>query len=466
VFVYIDEKMVRIRGLSNELVMLAAHINAATARWLDLLAEFDDLHGWEGFKDCAHWLGWRCGIAPGTARDHVRVAQALKSRPAIAAVFARGELSYSKVRALMRLDDDFDEAQALRFAQSASAGQLERIVRGCRKCVAVEKDEAKRFAEREFSWSHDDEGGVVFRGRLPVEVGALVIRAIEAARDELGPPPAELLEDVSAETVWDRENTMSPRARNADALVAVAQSALAPKASSADVYQVVVHVDADALTSTGDMSAPASVVSAETSRRCELENGQPLSQEMVRRLCCDGSIARILERDGNPLSIGRKTRSIPPAMRRALRAAHGCCAFPGCSQTHHLDAHHIEHWVDGGETKLENLIHLCRHHHRLMHEGGFAIRRKGSGFIFVSPQGKLIPQAPRMPRGECRSIVQKNHRSGLRPTGSTLFPRDSTGENVDLSLTVNAMAERRAQRQAQADESANLATVDRRSARA
>src|SRR4051794_5220867 len=310
--------------LGDEIATLASHINAATARWLKLLAEFDDGGGSDGFKSCAHWLSWRCGIAPATARDHVRVAHALARRPLIAGAFARGELSYSKVRALARLDDDFSEELALMYADSASASQLERIVRGCRKCVAVEQDSARRFAEREFRWCYDDEGGIAFRGRLPAELGALVVRAVEAARDELGPPPRELAEDVSAETVYDREATQSPRARNADALVAVAQSALAERASSADVYQVVVHVDADTLAVSAEthvdsdalgVSAETRVdggavgvsaemhvdgravgVSAEThvdgdtvavrakGGRCELEDGEPLPAATIRRL--------------------------------------------------------------------------------------------------------------------------------------------------------------------------------------
>jgi hypothetical protein len=174
---------------------LALHISAATARWLLPIAEFDDGGGWGdgGYKNCAHWLSWRCGIAPGTARDHVRVAHGLKRRPLIAVAFERAELSYSKVRALLRVDDDFSEDLLLSYAHAASAGQLERIVRGCRRVTAVEGGTEQQFAERELSWSYDD-GALVLRGRLPTELGALVVRAIEAARDELGPPPAERID--------------------------------------------------------------------------------------------------------------------------------------------------------------------------------------------------------------------------------------------------------------------------------
>src|SRR4051812_7768504 len=137
---FVSARSERMEILGDEIATLASHISAATARWLLLIAGFDDGGGWAdgGFKSCAHWLSWRCGIAPGTARDHVRVAHGLKDRPLVAAAFQRGELSYSKVRALLRLDDDFPEELMLSYASGASAGQLERIVRGCRTVLAVE----------------------------------------------------------------------------------------------------------------------------------------------------------------------------------------------------------------------------------------------------------------------------------------------------------------------------------------
>ncbi|MFL5840653.1 MAG: DUF222 domain-containing protein [Thermoleophilaceae bacterium] len=178
----------RRRELGDQVAELAAHISAATGRWLKLLGQLEELGCDDGYRTFPHWLSWRCGMAIGTARDHVRVAQRLRTRPLIAAAFERGEISYSKVRALMRLEDDFDEKLMLSYALHASASQIETIVRGCRRCVAVEEGADRQFAERSFSWSYDDEGGVMFRGRLPAEQGALVVRAVEAARDELGPP--------------------------------------------------------------------------------------------------------------------------------------------------------------------------------------------------------------------------------------------------------------------------------------
>jgi len=160
-----------------------------------------------------------------------------------------------------------------------------------------------------------------------------------------------------------------------------------------DRYQVVVHVDTDALTG-GE-------------GRSELDHGPPLAVPVARRLACDASVVRLSERDGTPLDVGRKTRSIPPALRRALAARDGGCRFPGCTSHRFVDAHHIEHWADGGRTALGNLVQLCRHHHRLLHEGGFAVTESGGGLTFRRPDGRPIPDCPR-PR--------RNRSGPLRPT--------------------------------------------------
>src|SRR6202035_5810139 len=163
-------------------------------------------------------------------------------------------------------------------------------------------------------------------------------------------------------------------ARRADALAAVAESFLAQSeagSTSADRYQVIVHVDAETLRAHAAGRAPS------------------LPPETVRRLACDASLLRVLEGEhGEPLAVGRKTRSIPPAIRRALQTRDGGCRFPGCTHQRYLDAHHIEHWADGGETKLSNLVTLCRLHHRLVHEGEIRIETPpGGGWRFLHPDG-------------------------------------------------------------------------------
>jgi hypothetical protein len=263
------------------------------------------------------------------------------------------------------------------------------------------------------------------------------VAAIEAARDELGPPPAH---DGSASAEAPQSGD-SVRARNADALLALAESSLADGAGSASAerYQVVVHIEAEALAATA-----AGENDEAGTHRCELEHGVPLPRAAVRRLGCDASVVRILERDGRPLSIGRKTRTIPPALRRALRSRDRGCAFPGCTQVHHVDAHHIEHWADGGATELANLVALCRHHHRLLHEGGFGVRRTKDGLTFVNPDGERLPEAPRPPRGDCTDLVAGNEHRRVRASAEALWPTD--GGRMNLGYAVDAVLDMRVPR--------------------
>ena len=171
-------------NLEDEIAELSGHINAATCRWLLLIAEFDGRRGHEqsGFGCCATWLAWRCGVAPRAAREHLRVARALGGLDAIREAFARGELSYSKVRAVTRVATPESESDLLELALHATAAQLERIVRAYRGALTV--DEANALDERRsFAWSWEDDGSLSLRGRLAPEEGALFLRAFEAAWD-------------------------------------------------------------------------------------------------------------------------------------------------------------------------------------------------------------------------------------------------------------------------------------------
>ena len=159
------------------------------------------------------------------------------------------------------------------------------------------------------------------------------------------------------------------------------------------------HVDAGALSG------------EEPGGRCELEDGSPLALQTVRRLACDASLVQLLERDGQPLAIGRKTRTIPPALRRALHARDRGCRFPGCGSRRFLDAHHIEHWADGGATELDNLVHLCGHHHRLLHEGGYRITTTAGGrILFHRRDGRPIPACPRRSRARPAAMLPGTRR--------------------------------------------------------
>jgi len=174
--------------LGDEIAALAAHLDAATARLLDLIREFDRRGGWNGgFRSCAAWLSWRAGLDLGAARERVRVARALGTLPLLAGALARGELSYAKVRALTRVATAETEARLLALGRAGTAAHVERIVRGWR--VVDRRAEAREVARRHRSRAlhvyQDEDGMVVLRGRLEPEVGALVMQALTAARETL-----------------------------------------------------------------------------------------------------------------------------------------------------------------------------------------------------------------------------------------------------------------------------------------
>ena len=152
--------------------------------------------------------------------------------------------------------------------------------------------------------------------------------------------------------------------------------------STSGAHEVVVHIAHDALCDVPESSG------------AEFENGRPVAVETARRLGCDGALVGVVEgAKGEPLAIGRRTRAVPPAIRRALRIRDGGCRFPGCDRSRYVQAHHIKHWADGGETSLDNLMTLCSFHHRLMHEGGYGVHVDEGEIRFTRPDGQVIPPA-------------------------------------------------------------------------
>jgi len=213
--------------LGDEIAELSAHLNAATAHWLDLIREFDARGGWaNGFRSCAHWLAWRVRLNLGAAREHVRVARALGSLPRLADALARGELSYSTVRALTRVATPETEEQLLAVGRAGTACHVERIVRGWRRVdrIAEARETAQRHKARGVQVYEDEDGMVVIRGRLTPEAGAVLRQALDAAREKLyqrarGTDVAGNPEDVPA-------GTSSMAQQQADALALLAETAL------------------------------------------------------------------------------------------------------------------------------------------------------------------------------------------------------------------------------------------------
>ncbi len=364
--------LARIDELDNEILNLCTRINSATYELLVMIREFDERAGWLQWSldSCAEWLAWRCDMSLTTAREKVRVAHALKTLPQISAAFSTGELSYAKARALTRVADRDNEQALLDFALRTTAATVAERCRELRcGSVASIDGAARAYASRSLRIRRDPHRGIMtITVELPIDAGEIIEKALEKAHDH----------DDGAAEIPDHAAT-SWSTRQADALVMMAASFLAGDTGEgrmSDTHLVTVHVDQSALAG-GQGRA-----------------GLPI--ESVKRLCCD-SHAVVMTEDthGEPLSIGRKSRIVPAAIARAVRARdHDRCTFPGCNNKRFLQCHHVEHWSIGGETSLENLMLLCTRHHTLVHEGGFRIEKDyRDKWFFMKPNGVAVPES-------------------------------------------------------------------------
>ena len=399
--------------LGDEIAELAAHLDAATHRMLTLIRRFDDARGWaaQGALSCAHWLSWRIGLDLGAAREHVRVARAIADLPLVDDALGRGQISYSKVRALTRVATPATEASLLEMARSSTASQLERICRSYRLALRnASKERPEDEPDRRWVREREtDEGLVRFDVQLRPDEAAIVRRALEAAMQQAWGASAE---------------TPPASLRRADALVAVAEVYLAGGTAAAPPIEVVVHVDADTL--------------ADPDAAGTLDGGTALAPAATERLLCDATGVEVVEDSrGNVLDVGRRRRTIPTLLRRALRLRDRGCRFPGCTNRH-VDGHHVVPWARGGATTLGNLCSLCRRHHTHVHEYGFRMESGSGAFRFFRPDGMEVTAAAASPvlSGDPVAALQAPHRvDGIAIDAWTGFPRWD-GRPVDYDHAV------------------------------
>src|SRR6058998_2107739 len=423
-----------VERLGDEIAEMSAQLEAATARLLDRIRQFDACEGWNtGFRSCAAWLSWRVGLDLGAARERVRVARALGTLPLMGQALARGELSYAKVRALPRVATSETEARLLAVGRAGTAAHVERLVRGWRRVdrLAEARESARQHASRSLQVYQDEDGMVVVRGRLEPEAGALLMRALDAAREtlyrqrrggEAATPPADPPED--APTLPQQQ---------VDALALLAETALhhgLDPGAPGERYQVVVHVDAPAL---ADPDQPGQSV---------LEDGAHVPAETSRRLACDAS--RVVMQhglDGRVVEVAARTRTIPPALRRALHHRDRGCRFPGCG-VRFGQGHHIRHWAQGGPTTLSNLALLCRRHHRVVHEEGYQLDRQPGGELrFRRPDGQVLPEVPAppaVPRDPVHALRARNEADGIHLHARTAMP-GWLGERLDVGYAISVL---------------------------
>jgi hypothetical protein len=425
-----------VQRIGDEIAELSAHLDAAAARLLDLIRQFDAEDGWNnGFRSCAEWLSWRTGVDLGAAREKVRVARALAGLPMLSRALARGELSYAKVRAITRVARPETEERLIRIGRAGTAAHVERIVSGWRRMDRkAEVEEATRqHKHRALHVYRGDDGAVVVRGRLPAEVGAVLLRALDAAREALYQRArAAEATDVSAET-WGPADLPSVEQQQADALALLAETALhhgIDPGAPGERYQVVVHVEAAVL---ADADHPG---------QSALEDGVRVSAETSQRLACDaGRVVMRHDAEGSLLEVGARSRTIPPALRRAMLHRDQGCRFPGC-HARFGQGHHLRHWAHGGPTALSNLTLLCRRHHRAVHEEGYQVERQPDGELrFRNPHGCAIPYVPlrmELPDDPVEVIRARNDEAGLELDAHTATP-GWLGERLDVGYALDVL---------------------------
>ena len=343
--------------LGERVAQSAAVIDAATHEFLTQVRAFDEVGGWQqqGATSMAAWLGHRVGLTPGVAREKVRVSRALAQLPATDEALRLGQVSYWKVRELSRVATAETEAQLLECAAHTTGAQFEKV---CRLFRQTQRGSVPTDREPE-RWVHqrDTHDGMV---RLTIQVrpeeAATLTAAMESASDG-----GELV----------------------DGLMAIAEETVRGDKPHRPPAEVVVHIDADTLTG-------------------QLPDGSGVPTHVCERLLCDAGIVPVLEDEhGSTLDVGRKSRSVPAALRRALEMRDDGCRFPGCDHKRWLDAHHVKHWARGGETSLSNTVLLCSAHHRLLHDGVVEMKVGDRGeFTFHDQQGRELAPAGAPPSPE------------------------------------------------------------------
>ena len=432
--------------LEADICELSGHIAAATARLVLMIAEYDRRQGWAewGCRSAAHWLSWKCGVGTHAAREKLRVGHALAELPLIRGAFEVGELSYSQVRAITRVAGPHNEAALVDIARASTAQQLERLVAATAQAERIWDAgfAAAQLAERSFVPGFDyDNAMYTAKLKLTPDDGRLLTNALQLAAKQL-----------KAER-GDQSPHTTPEQLLADALVALASSFLATNLSEGtgtDDYRSVVFTDETVLNPTDDChcsrhsdadndDCAADSRPAREAPRAHLEGGATLSAETIRRIWCDTTVTRLELRDGVIVEINEPTRNISASLRRALGLRDSHCRFPGCSAKR-VDAHHIRYRNHKGPTTVENLLSLCRYHHKLVHEGGYTISRSTHGELqFHDPRGRQLHNHNELKANNNADALRQQHQNlGIHIEPDTIVG-NYCGDKLDLHYAVSVL---------------------------
>ena len=328
-------------------------------------------------RSACGWVAMTCGLSRSSASDQLCVGSQLESLPQIAQALSSGQIGYQAAAVICHFHDKLGDKGAplsqeewIGHAQQLSVEDLRWLAQNVRYLVDpdgfdhdVEVDYEQRFLKL-------SESGGMFHlsGVLDREGGTALKAAIESLAKRLG-----------------EADYRKPTQRRADALVEIAKHAMdegrLPRRNGVRPH-ITVTTTLEGLK--GELGAPAS----------ELQSGGLVSSKTVQRLACDGTLSRILKADSVVVDVGRATRSVSPAQWRALKARHKTCSGPGCDRPlNWTNPHHLEFWSRGGRSDLHNLLPLCYHHHRLVHEGGWQVVKAGAGYRFIPPDRVIVRRA-------------------------------------------------------------------------
>jgi hypothetical protein len=398
-------------GLEAEIAHVCGVINAATAHLVHLIAQVLKTEAWHGagIRSASQWVAWKCGVSPARACKLVLMARRLAELPETKAAFDNGELCEDQVAVVCQHAPASVDAEAATLARSATVVQLRRVLGSYpfaeeAKADPTEPREPAAPAEpRTVSFGTTEQGTWRLSAELPADEGALVERALVAARDELF-------------RAGEHETTAKPAPAQvdwADALLAMADRSLGgAMRAHHDRNLVLLHVG-----TTPDVNG-------------HLHLGPGLSDGLRRFLSCDTRVRPVLESGGKPVSVGRAFRTVPDRTRIVIEERDRGCRVPGCDRSRWLHVHHIRHWENGGASDTDNLIALCHRHHRLHHLGKLGKGRNAdnpTGMHFTDEAGRTLDATGR-PQPPAQRFDAVASELGI-PAGAWSHP---TGERLDL----------------------------------
>lgn len=393
----------------ERVAVLMGMINAATSELVSVIAEVLRSGAWEGWgiRSPEHWVTWRCGVSPSRARKLVTMARRLADLPMVASTFAAGSLTEDQTHEVCRHATTAHDATVAQLAPGLTVPQLRRVLPSLPQPAdsaddvdgGPDGDESEERRQVSFGWR--DDGRWWLHAVLPPDEGAMVQKALEAARTiefHTRHPEIDTDDQHTVATARDRVSW-------SDALLRLARSALDGFDGATESgrppgerFQLIVHVDADATTPP------------------RLHLGPLLPRRLFDYLACDITLRAVVERDGRPVRFGRRRRTIPPILRTLIEHRDGGCRVPGCGQRRWLHVHHIVHWANGGSTDPSNLVAFCPHHHRLLHAGRLKIDGDPDdpdpdGVTVADERGR--PLTPARARPPDRSASDAAHQLGI-----------------------------------------------------